>query len=111
MRLTGWKASKPLQSNQQPRDQPDYVEFELDRDLDVAAQDVRKSGQSGAGELPDAVENPVIQKEGGGGVAAIIWFAPLWRKFHYPGAERLRRHRADGPAGVCVGGEPDPDWG
>ena len=33
------------------------------------------------GELPDAVENPVIQKEGGGGGAAIIWFALYGENF------------------------------
>jgi len=49
------------------------VEFELRRDLDTAAQEVRSRLGQVRGELPDDVDNPVVRKEGGG--SAVLWFA------------------------------------
>ena len=48
------------------------VEFELDRDIDVAAQDVRDKVALARHELPDAVEPPVVTKENGGD-EPVIW--------------------------------------
>lgn len=50
------------------------VEFELNRDLNTAAQDVRDRVNRVLGELPDAAQTPVIRKQAGGSTA-IIWFA------------------------------------
>ncbi|PSN10533.1 hydrophobe/amphiphile efflux-1 family RND transporter, partial [filamentous cyanobacterium CCP5] len=57
------------------------IEFQLDRDLDVAAQDVRGRVNRVLGELPDSVDSPVIQKQSGGGGSAIIWFALYGENF------------------------------
>jgi len=79
--INGVEGIKTLQSTSSQGTSQITVEFELDRDLDVAAQDVRSRANRVLGELPDAVENPVIQKEGGGGGAAIIWFALYGENF------------------------------
>ena len=73
--INGVDGIKTLQSTSSQGSSQITIEFELDRDLDVAAQDVRARVNRVLGELPDTVESPVIQKESGGGSAAIIWFA------------------------------------
>jgi hydrophobe/amphiphile efflux-1 (HAE1) family protein len=72
---------KTLQSTSSQGSSQITVEFELNRDLDVAAQDVRSRVNRVTGELPDTVDSPVIQKEGSGGGAAIIWFALYGENF------------------------------
>ncbi|PSN77369.1 hydrophobe/amphiphile efflux-1 family RND transporter, partial [filamentous cyanobacterium CCP4] len=73
--INGVDGIKTLRSTSSQGSSQITIEFELDRDLDVAAQDVRGRANRVLGELPDTVENPVIQKESGGGGSAIIWFA------------------------------------
>ena len=51
------------------------VEFLLNRDVDLAAQDVRDRVASARGRLPDTINEPVIQKQLGSGAGAIIWLS------------------------------------
>lgn len=79
--INGVDGIKTLTSTSSQGSSQITIEFELDRDLDVAAQDVRGRVNRVLGELPDSVESPVIEKEGGGGAAAIIWFALYGENF------------------------------
>jgi len=79
--INGVDGIETLQSTSSQGSSQITIEFELDRDLDVAAQDVRSRANRVLGELPDTVDNPVIQKEGGGGSSAIIWFALYGENF------------------------------
>lgn len=79
--INGVDGIKTLQSTSSQGSSSITIEFELNRDLDVAAQDVRGRVNRVLGELPNTVESPVIQKEGGGGGAAIIWFALFGENF------------------------------
>lgn len=79
--INGVDGIKTLRSTSSQGSSQITLEFELDRDLDVAAQDVRGRANRVLGELPDTVENPVIQKESGGGASAIIWFALYGENF------------------------------
>jgi len=56
------------------------VEFDLGRDLDTAAQDVRDRISRVQGELPDDVDTPIVRKQAGGSTA-IIWFALYGENF------------------------------
>lgn len=79
--INGVDGIKTLTSTSSQGNSQITIEFELDRDLDVAAQDVRGRVNRVLGELPDSVESPVIQKQSGGGSAAIIWFALYGENF------------------------------
>lgn len=79
--INGVDGIKTLQSTSSQGSSQITIEFELDRDLDVAAQDVRGRVNRVLGELPDTVESPVIQKESAGGGSAIIWFALYGENF------------------------------
>jgi multidrug efflux pump len=51
------------------------VEFLLNRDVDLAAQDVRDRVASARGRLPDTINEPIVQKQLGSGAGAIIWLS------------------------------------
>lgn len=50
------------------------VQFDLSRDLEVAAQDVRARVARVVGDLPDDADAPVVEKEAGD-ASPIVWFA------------------------------------
>ncbi|QIZ70088.1 efflux RND transporter permease subunit [Oxynema aestuarii] len=50
------------------------VQFDLDRDIDIAAQDVRSRVDRARGNLPDEVESPIVSKQSGD-ASPIMWFA------------------------------------
>ncbi|WP_448561772.1 efflux RND transporter permease subunit [Trichothermofontia sp.] len=56
------------------------VQFNLGRDLEAAAQDVRARVARVVGDLPDEAEAPVVEKEAGD-ASPIIWFALYGEKF------------------------------
>ncbi|MGJ3252243.1 MAG: efflux RND transporter permease subunit [Elainellaceae cyanobacterium] len=56
------------------------IEFELSRDLDTAAQDVRDRVGRAEGSLPDEAETPVVRKQSGD-ASAIVWFALYGENF------------------------------
>ncbi|MFO8039359.1 MAG: efflux RND transporter permease subunit [Sodalinema sp.] len=49
------------------------VQFDLDQDVDIGAQEVQRTIAQVVGELPDNAESPVIRRESGD-AAPIIWF-------------------------------------
>ncbi|RMG11604.1 MAG: efflux RND transporter permease subunit, partial [Cyanobacteria bacterium J055] len=50
------------------------VQFNLDRDIDVAAQDVSSRVSQAVGRLPDEAETPVVRKQSGD-ASPIMWFS------------------------------------
>ncbi|MBZ8178812.1 efflux RND transporter permease subunit [Oscillatoria salina] len=72
--INGVDGIKTLSSQSSQSTSTITVQFELDRDLDTAAQDVRDRVGRVRGELPDNVEAPVVSKESGSS-SPIIWFA------------------------------------
>ncbi|MCC5899247.1 MAG: efflux RND transporter permease subunit [Phormidium sp. BM_Day4_Bin.17] len=50
------------------------VQFQLDQDIDIGAQEVQRSISQVLGQLPDDVDSPVIRRESGD-AAPIIWFS------------------------------------
>ncbi|HEY9745937.1 MAG TPA: efflux RND transporter permease subunit [Oculatellaceae cyanobacterium] len=56
------------------------IEFELERDVNTAAQDVRDRVSRARGELPDDIEEPIISKQDSD-AEAIIWLGLSGEKF------------------------------
>jgi multidrug efflux pump len=56
------------------------IEFELERDVNTAAQDVRDRVSRARGELPDDIEEPVISKQDSD-AQAIIWLSLAGEKY------------------------------
>lgn len=56
------------------------VQFNLNRDLEAAAQDVRARVARVVGDLPDDAEAPVVEKEAGD-ASPIVWFALYGENF------------------------------
>ncbi|UZQ55518.1 efflux RND transporter permease subunit [Trichothermofontia sichuanensis B231] len=56
------------------------IQFNLNRDLEAAAQDVRARVARVGGDLPDDAEAPVVEKEAGD-ASPIIWFALYGENF------------------------------
>ncbi len=87
------------------------IEFNLGRDVDKAANDVRDRVARARGELPDAAENPTVAKQDVN-AQPIIWLALFGERFNTlelsefarnEMAERLQR--LEGVGAVIVGGE------
>jgi hydrophobe/amphiphile efflux-1 (HAE1) family protein len=87
------------------------VEFELERDVNVAAQDVRDRVSRARGQLPDDIEEPIISKQDTD-ASAIMWFS-LYGKGYSPlqitdYADRFitdQLQTVDGVGSVIIGGE------
>jgi len=77
--INGVDGIKTLSSTSRQGTSTITVEFELVRDLDTAAQDVRSRIGQVRNDLPEAVESPVVRKQAGG--SAIIWFALYSEQF------------------------------
>ncbi|MEO0946828.1 MAG: efflux RND transporter permease subunit [Cyanobacteria bacterium J06641_5] len=72
--LNGIDGVKLLTSNSRQAASGITVEFNLDRDLDTAAQEVRDRINRVLNDLPDTVEAPVVRKQSADS-SAILWFA------------------------------------
>lgn len=87
------------------------VEFELERDVNVAAQDVRDRVSRARGLLPDDIEEPIISKQDTD-ASAIVWFS-LFGENYTPlqitdYADRYindQLQTVDGVGSVIIGGE------
>lgn len=87
------------------------IEFELERDVNVAAQDVRDRVSRARGVLPDDIEEPVISKQDTD-ASAIVWFS-LYGENYTPlqitdYADRFvndQLQTVDGVGSVIIGGE------
>ena len=72
--LNGIDGVDLLTSNSRQASSGITVEFNLDRDLDTAAQEVRDRINRVLNDLPDAVEAPVVRKQSAES-SSILWFA------------------------------------
>lgn len=88
------------------------VEFNVDRDVDIAATDVQTAVQQAVGELPEDAERPIVRKAGTGGGGALMWIYMQSTKYAAPElsdlADRIMRTRIQvvpGVARVIVGGQ------
>lgn len=72
--INGIAGIKTLTSNSREGGSSISVQFELDRDLEVAAQEVRTRVARGARSLPDEVDEPVVEKRSGDD-ERILWVA------------------------------------
>ncbi len=87
------------------------IEFVLERDVNVAAQDVRDRVSRARGQLPDDIEEPIISKQDTD-ASAIVWFS-LYGKEYSPlqitdYADRYindQLQTVDGVGQVIIGGE------
>ena len=87
------------------------VEFEVGRDLDLAATDVTNAVQGVVGQLPLEAKTPAVSKAMAGGSGAIMWMV-LWGDDFSPEektdvAERMVKNRLQllpGVARVMIGG-------
>ena len=74
----------------------DHVEFELERDVDLAAADVRDRVSRARNQLPDDVDEPVVAKQDAD-ASPVLWLALSG------GSDQIadladRRRRGAGPA-------------
>ena len=72
--INGVEGIKTLSSESRQSVSAITVQFNLDVDLDIAAQDVRDRVSRAVGNLPDDVEVPIVSKESAD-ASPIIWFA------------------------------------
>jgi HAE1 family hydrophobic/amphiphilic exporter-1/multidrug efflux pump len=70
--LSGIEGIKNLRSVSSPGISQISLDFQLDRDLEAAAQDVRGRIARAVGDLPNDAEDPIVEKSSGGDV--ITWF-------------------------------------
>ncbi|NER36352.1 MAG: efflux RND transporter permease subunit [Oscillatoria sp. SIO1A7] len=78
--LNGIEGIKSLRSESREQVSSITIEFELDRDIEAAAQDVRSRVSRAARRLPQEVEEPVTRKREGD-VSPIVWFAIYGENF------------------------------
>lgn len=72
--LTSIEGIKTLTSKSQEQLSSIIIEFELDRDVDVAAQDVRDRVSRARGRLPNDIEEPIVTKQDSD-AQAIMWIS------------------------------------
>ncbi|MGB3237899.1 MAG: efflux RND transporter permease subunit [Geitlerinemataceae cyanobacterium] len=72
--INGVEGIKTLTSESRESVSSITVQFNLDRDVDIAAQDVSSRVSQAVGRLPDEVETPVVRKQSGD-ASPIMWFA------------------------------------
>lgn len=72
--INGVEGIKTLSSQSRESVSSITVQFDLDRDIDIAAQDVRSRVSQAVGSLPDEVESPVVSKQSGDS-SPIVWFS------------------------------------
>ena len=72
--INGVEGIKTLTSESRESVSSITVQFELDRDIDVAAQEVRSRVAQAVGRLPEEVESPVVRKRSGD-ASPIMWFS------------------------------------
>jgi hydrophobe/amphiphile efflux-1 (HAE1) family protein len=72
--LTSIEGIKTLTSKSQEQLSSIIIEFELDRDVDVAAQDVRDRVSRARGRLPNDIEEPIVTKQDSD-AQAILWIS------------------------------------
>jgi hydrophobe/amphiphile efflux-1 (HAE1) family protein len=72
--INGIEGVKSLTSSSREEQSSITVEFELNQDLDVAAQAVQNRVSRVIGRLPDEIDSPVVSKSNGGG-GRIMWIA------------------------------------
>ncbi|HEY9848556.1 MAG TPA: efflux RND transporter permease subunit [Leptolyngbyaceae cyanobacterium] len=78
--LNGVEGIKTLTSQSRESVSTITVQFELNRDLESAAQDVRDRVSRVTGRLPDEAEAPVVSKQSGDS-SPIVWFALYGENF------------------------------
>lgn len=78
--LNGVDGVKTLTSESRESVSSITVQFELSRDLESAAQDVRDRVSRVTGQLPDDAEVPIVSKQSGDS-SPIVWFALYGEKF------------------------------
>lgn len=78
--LNGVEGVKTLTSQSRESVSTITVQFELNRDLESAAQDVRDRVARVGGRLPDEAEAPVVSKQSGDS-SPIVWFALYGENF------------------------------
>ena len=102
---------KTLSSESREQSSQITIEFDLSRDIDVAAQEVRDRVSRVRGSLPDSVEEPVISKQDSD-ARPVIWIA--MESDHYTPlemnslADRLVKNRLQtvpGVSSIFLGGE------
>jgi Cation/multidrug efflux pump len=86
--ITSIAGIKTLSSSSSPGASNIVVTFELERDINVAAQEVRDRVFRARGQLPDSVEEPVIIKQDAD-ASPIMWIGPVWRKLVIVATDRL----------------------
>ncbi len=109
--LSGIEAIKTLSSVSREEVSQITIEFELHRDVDAAANDVRDRVSRARGRLPDDIDEPIISKVEGD-ANAIIWMA-FYSDRHSPleitdYADRYVKDRITtlpGVSNVMIGGE------
>ncbi|MBE9042132.1 efflux RND transporter permease subunit, partial [Oscillatoriales cyanobacterium LEGE 11467] len=72
--INGVEGIKTLTSESRESVSSITVQFDLDRDIDIAAQEVRSRVAQAVGQLPDEVESPVVRKRSGD-ASPIMWFS------------------------------------
>ncbi len=87
------------------------IEFDLTRDVDLAAQDVRDRVSRVRGKLPDAIKEPIVAKQSAD-AQAVIWvginsavFSPLELTQLAEKQIKNRLQTIRGVSGVIIGGE------
>ncbi len=102
---------KTLSSESREQSSQINIEFDLSRDIDVAAQEVRDRVSRVRGQLPDSVEEPVISKQDSD-ARPVLWIA--MESEHYTPlemntlAERQIKNRlqtVEGVSSIFMGGE------
>ena len=78
--INGVEGLKTLSSTSRQGVSSITVEFQLNRDLDQAAQDVRTRVSQVLGEIPDQAESPVVEKRSAD-ASPILWFALYGDRF------------------------------
>jgi HAE1 family hydrophobic/amphiphilic exporter-1/multidrug efflux pump len=78
--INGVEGIKTLSSDSREGVSAITVQFELDRDPDVAAQDVRARVSRAVGDLPDEAEAPIVSKQSAD-ASPILWLALYGENF------------------------------